>query len=155
MSDPEPKDVYAGLTANADHSTYIESGGASSAVGGKVAMVRMSTVKQHVAELSGQRLFDIIHDALLKMCPYERGRIGCYPNMPGAATPYGQNQLQPWQKYHNKVWIQGVPYKSDRGNYRNNAWITITAKAIFREDRYPGLGAATVSGMALRSLGPV
>jgi len=152
MSDPDPKDVYTGLTANADISTYTEGGGASSAVGGKVAMVRMSTVKQHVAELSGQRLFDIIHDALLKMCPYERGRIGCYPNMPGAATPYGQNQLNSGKKYYDRVWIQGVPYKSDRGNYRNNAWITITAKAIFREDRYPGLGAATVSRTALRSL---
>ncbi|KAJ4993263.1 hypothetical protein SVAN01_01238 [Stagonosporopsis vannaccii] len=141
MRGPEPEDKHAGMTAHVDLHTY--SGDASSATDGKVAMIRMSTVKQHVGELAGQRLFDIVHDALLKICPYERGRIGCYSSMPGAAKPYGENILESGKKYYDRYWIQDVPYKNDKGEYKTNAWITITAEAIFREDKYPGLGAAT------------
>lgn len=142
MSGPEPEDKHTGLNAQTDLTANVADSGP---VGGKVAMVRMSTEKQHVAEFAGQRLFDVIHDALLKMCPYERGRIGCYSSMPGAAKPTDDNTLQSGYQYYDRYWILDVPYKKDNGEYGTNAWITITTAAIFREDMYPGLGAATVS----------
>lgn len=151
MSGPEPDDQFPGIeadtTSTAHPSLAVHAAGwdPSAPTEAKIAMVRLSAVKQHVAEFAGQRLFDIIHDALLKMCPYERGRIGCYPDMPGAGKPNDDNTLQSKYKYYDRVYILDVPYKTSKGEYATNAWITITAQAIYREDKYPGIGAATVS----------
>lgn len=142
MSGPEPVNRFANLTvpstANADSST-----------GDHTVDIRMSSDKQHVAELHGQRLFDIIHDSLLKICPYDRGSIGCYESMPGAGKP--NNDLTLTYTYASKYWILDVPYLTDKGNYAYNAWITITARAIFRNKKYPGLGAATVSPASINA----
>lgn len=139
MSGPEPENDYANPTAPATG----WSGDASK--GSYTPVIRMSTIREHVGEFQGQRLFDVIHNALLKICPYERGLIGCYEDMPGAGEPNDDNSLPLEYKYYNKFWVLDVPYKTDKGDYAVNAWFTITAQAIFRNQKYPGLGAATVS----------
>ncbi len=141
MSGPEPENRFANLTGAATGSGTDRDW----SQGSDSVIIRMSTVKQHVAEFAGQRLFDVIHDALLKICPYERGRIGCYPQMPGAGTPDKHNTLPSGEEYYGKVFVVDVPYKTGKGDYATNAWLTITAQAIFRDGKYPGIGAATVS----------
>jgi hypothetical protein len=78
MSGLEPADRHAGLVVPPIT-------GADGSSGGRHTVdIRMSKNKQHVAEFHRQRLFNLIHDALLKICSYERGRIDCYEAMPGA-----------------------------------------------------------------------
>ncbi|KAH6625343.1 hypothetical protein C7974DRAFT_199193 [Boeremia exigua] len=140
MNGPEPESRYANPFRPA---VGEDDKGRLLASYQNVPVIRMSTVKQHVGEFAGQRLFNIIHDALLKICPYERGRIGCYPNMPGAGRPQDDNTLKQPYKYYDRFWILDVPYINDKGDYATNAWITITAQAIFRDQKYPGIAAAT------------
>lgn len=140
MNKPEPEDRFANLAV----SIAGESRLGDNLKGTNTAIIRMSTVKQHIGEFAGQRLFDIIHSALLKLCPYERGRTGCYPGMPGSGESSDDNTLASAYKYYNKYYILDVPYRTEGGDYATNAWITITAKAIFRDQKYPGIGAATV-----------
>jgi hypothetical protein len=82
----------------------------------------------------------------MDICPSERGGIGCYDKMPGAGVP-GRGY-----KYASECTISEVPYRNGKGGYGHNAWITIKAQAIFRNKKYPGLGAATVSTIASKHL---
>jgi hypothetical protein len=137
MSGPEPKDRFANLMVP----VLAESEDSS---GVNLPIIRMSTNRQYVAEITRQRLWDKVHEALHAICPLERGVIGCYPGMPGSGRPNDDNSLPQGVVYNDEVWITTVPYKDDHGDYATNAWITITATGIFRDQKYPGIGAALV-----------
>ncbi|UPX17413.1 uncharacterized protein EKO05_0007770 [Ascochyta rabiei] len=109
------------------------------------ADVRMSgdETRQHVGQISGQRMWDVVHKRLLEICPYERGPIGCYEDMPGAGLPEKDGKMK--QSYYSECVISKVPYKTKKGEYASNARLTVKARATFRDAKYPGLGAATVS----------
>lgn len=143
MRGPEPENRYDSPTAPAIRYSSDPTKGKYAAV------IRMGTKKQHVGEFHGQRMFNVIKDALKKICPYERGRIGCYETMPGAIDPKNDNSPKEGQKYYSKYWVMDVPYKTDNGDYESHAWLTITARAMYRNQKYPGIGAATVSRLLL------
>lgn len=142
MSGPEPEDRFinsstpttARTTSNTDPTT-----------GSHGLVIRMGMSKQHVGELKGQRIWNAVYDALHKMCPLERGRIGCYEGMPGAQVPNDDGTPSANSLFYKKVWVTGIPYKDDKGNYATNAWLTLTMEGMFRDQQYPGIGAATVS----------
>ncbi|KAF9693040.1 hypothetical protein EKO04_009083 [Ascochyta lentis] len=135
MSAPEPVDSYANL------STLVTAG--NGAEGTYTADIRMSggDTKQHVAQISGQRMWDVLHKCLLEICPYERGRIGCYEDMLGAGVPEKDGKMK--RSYYSRCVIDKIPYKTKKGGYATDASLTIKARAIFRNDKYPGMGAAT------------
>lgn len=138
MSGPEPADHYANI--------YVPITAGVGAEGIHTADIRMSRhdTRQHVGQLAGQRMWDAIYKCLLDICPYERGRIGCYKGMPGAGTRKKDGESDS-HKYYSECRIADVPYVNDKGEYTAHAWLTIKAEAIFRNDKYPGIGAATVS----------
>jgi hypothetical protein len=139
MSRPEPEDRFANLTVPAS-----AAGASKDLAGANLPIIRMSTNKQHIAEYTSQRMWDMIHDALLAICPLERGTIGCYPGMPGSGEPTDHGKLPQGVVYNSVVWITGVPYQGPDDRYSTNAYITITATGIFRDQKYPGIGAAMV-----------
>jgi hypothetical protein len=139
MSRPEPEDRFANLTVPA-----AAAGASKDLAGANLPIIRMSSNKQHIAEYTHQRMWDMIHEALVAICPLERGAIGCYPGMPGSGKPYDDGTLPPGDVYKSMVRINGVPYQDSQGRYANNAWITVTATGIFRDQKYPGIGAALV-----------
>lgn len=111
-------------------SAALVSGESGNSQGTAMPIIRMSGPWQHIGELQNEQLYNPIHDALVKMCPYEHGHMGCYSGMRG---------LPP------QVTISDVPYRTNKGNYATNAWVTIKVEASFRELKYPGIGAALVS----------
>lgn len=145
MSGPEPEDRFANVSAPASASAGLNT---DPTTGRDGVIIRMGMSKQYVGELNKQRMWDTIHNALMKLCPIVRGQIGCYEKMPGARDP---NQVpfapsKPGQPdLFKKIWIEGIPYKDDKGNYATNSWLTLTMEGMFRERNFPGLAAATVS----------
>lgn len=139
MSGPEPEDRFANLSVPAS-----AAGASKDLAGANLPIIRMSTNKQHAGEITGQRMWDKIHEALLAICPLERGTIGCYPGMPGSGDPNKDGTLPQGVVYNSEVWVEGVPYQDSEGRYATNAWITIKATGIFRDQKYPGIGAAMV-----------
>ncbi|KAJ4366697.1 hypothetical protein N0V95_000025 [Ascochyta clinopodiicola] len=145
MSAPEPVSPYASppvpvITGEAADGTYT-------------ADIRMSgdDTKQHVGQISEQRMWDVVHKCLLEICPFERGRLGCYEDMPGAGFPEKDGAMK--QSYYSKCVISKVPYKTNKREYASDGELTIKARAIFRNAKYPGLGAATyemAAGVYLR-----
>jgi hypothetical protein len=142
MSGPEPEDRFINISTPATAFTALNS---DPTKGDHRLIIRMGMGKQHVAELKGQRMFNTIIDALKKMCPLERGQIGCYENMPGAKNPNDDGSPSKDLVFYKKVLVRGVPYKDGNGNYATNAWLTLKMIGIFRDHQFPGLGAATVS----------
>ena len=138
MSEPEPENRFANLTVPA---SAVAEG--KDLVGANLPIIRMSTVKQHMAEFNRQRVWDKIHEALLRLCPLERGVIGCYPDMPGASTKK-DDTLSEGTIYTSVAWIMNVPYQGPYNRYSTNAHIEIKATGIFRDQKYPGIGAALV-----------
>lgn len=143
MSGPESKDRFANISAPASAFTALDT---DSAAGRHGLIIRIGESKQHVGELNGQRMWDMIHDALMNLCPIERGKIGCYGGMPGARLPfqYVPDEDRP-NAYYGAIIIEGIPYKDKKGNYATNAMLLLTMQGMFREQNFPGLAAATVS----------
>ena len=142
MSVPEPEDRFANVSAPTFAFTGMDT---DPRTGSHGVIIRMSTSKQYVAELKGQRMWDAIYNALMQLCPLERGTIGCYgDNMPGALDPNQRNMVGQPGRLLNKFWIQDIPYRDDKGNYATNAFLRLTLQGIFREQNFPGLASATV-----------
>lgn len=137
MSGPEPEDRFANLI-------MPDLAASKDLAGANLPIIRMSTNKQHIGEMTHQRIWDRVHTALLAICPLERGSIGCYPGMPGSGEPNKDGTLPQGVVYNSEVWIRGMPYQDSHGNYATNAWVIITATGIFRDQKYPGIGAAMV-----------
>jgi len=81
----------------------------------------------------------------MQLCPFERGTIGCYGNnMPGALDPAQRHMLAQSGRLLNKFWIQGIPYRDDKGNNATIASLRLTLQGMFREQNFPGLAPATI-----------
>lgn len=139
MSGPEPIDPYANLT------TLPAVTAGSEAEGTYTVDIRMSghETRQHVGQLNGQRMWQTIHNCLMDICPYERGSIGCYDEMPSAG--FDKPGKSRTHRFQSKCRIEDVPYVTSKGSYATNAHIDIWATGIYRDKKYPGLGEATVS----------
>jgi hypothetical protein len=137
MGGPEPFDPYAALA--------IPATAGSGAEGTYTADIRMSgsSTRQHMGQLSGQRIWQAIHNCLVDICPHERGGIGCYEDMPSAGLKDPTNPRT--FKYRNMCQIENVPYQDAKGGYSTDASINIEARVIYRSKKYPGLGEAIVS----------
>lgn len=138
MQGPEPENRFA---SNSTPATALNT---DPTVGSHGLIIRISEDKQHAGELKGQRMWDVVNDALIKMCPFERGRIGCYEDMPGTIDPHDDNSPREGQHFYKKYWVNDVPYRNEHGRYAHNAWLTLTMRGMFRNQRYPDIGAATV-----------
>ena len=64
--------------------------------------------------------------------------------MPGTKNlpKYGEENPKP---YYKECWISDLAYKNDNGDCVGHGGLIIKAHAIFCNDEYPGLDAATVS----------
>lgn len=137
MNGPEPIDQYPDLSVLT-----------TASVGAEVPFtidLRMSgdATRQHVGQLSGQRMWDAVYRCLVDICPHGRGQIGCWDQMPGAGKPQNDGKPNPGP-YYSECWISDVPYKNAKGDYVGHGRLTIKAQAIFRDEKNLGLGAATV-----------
>ncbi|KAF3047119.1 hypothetical protein E8E12_011338 [Didymella heteroderae] len=145
MSGPEPEDRFANISAPGTVLTALNTDPTEGSHG---LIIRMGTSKQHVGELKGQRVWDMIHGALKKACPLERCQIGCYPDMPGAFDPNKDGTPNKELVFYKNVLLTGIPYKDDEGMYATNAYLNLTLHGMFRDQRFSGLGAATYEMIA-------